>query len=136
MENDNNKFSKNDSVFSKVVRAGRRRTYFFDVKTTRSNDYFLSITESKKRFDGDGFSRHKVFVYKEDINKFVDALEEVVSHLKQELLPEYDFDEFSHDNDQFDDADNNDNDDVSSSGGNDSQSDDMPEEDDESIKWD
>ena len=83
-------------IFSKKVWAGRRRTYFIDVRPTRSNDYYLTITESKKRFDGDGYERHKIFLYKEDFNKFVDALNESVSHVKTELMPEYDFDEFSH----------------------------------------
>jgi len=82
-------------VYSKTIRAGRRRTYFFDVRTTRGNDYFITITESKKRFHEDGYDRHKVFLYKEDFNKFMNALNEVVNHVKTDLLPEYDFDEFS-----------------------------------------
>ncbi len=92
MENENR---KTPAVFSKTIRAGRRRTYFFDVRTTRGNDYFVTITESKKRFHEDGYDRHKVFLYKEDFNKFMDALNEVVNHVKTDLLPEYDFDEFS-----------------------------------------
>ena len=92
MENENR---KTPAVYSKTIRAGRRRTYFFDVRTTRGNDYFVTITESKKRFHEDGYDRHKVFLYKEDFNKFLDALNEVVNHVKTDLLPEYDFDEFS-----------------------------------------
>lgn len=92
MENENR---KTPAVYSKTIRAGRRRTYFFDVRTTRGNDYFVTITESKKRFHEDGYDRHKVFLYKEDFNKFLEALNEVVSHVKTDLLPEYDFDEFS-----------------------------------------
>ena len=92
MENENR---KTPAVFSKTIRAGRRRTYFFDIRTTRGNDYFVTITESKKRFHEDGYDRHKVFLYKEDFNKFLDALNEVVNHVKTDLLPEYDFDEFS-----------------------------------------
>lgn len=92
MENENR---KTPAVYSKTIRAGRRRTYFFDVRTTRGNDYYVTITESKKRFHEDGYDRHKVFLYKEDFNKFLDALNEVVSHVKTDLLPEYDFDEFS-----------------------------------------
>ena len=63
---------KNDrgDLFSKSVRAGKR-TYFFDVKSTRMNDYYLTITESKKRFDDNGYDRHKMFLYKEDFNKFL-----------------------------------------------------------------
>lgn len=106
MENDN---KKTPAVYSKTIRAGRRRTYFLDVRTTRGNDYFVTITESKKRFHEDGYDRHKVFLYKEDFNKFLDALNEVVNHVKTDLLPEYDFDEFSKNyeegGDHFDDLD-------------------------------
>lgn len=77
------------------LRAGRRRTYFFDVRPTRSEDFYLTITESKKKFDSDGYDRHKIFLYKEDFNKFIDALEKAVDHIKTELLPDYDFDEFT-----------------------------------------
>ena len=94
MEQDN-KNRKNEPVYSKKLRAGRRRTYFFDVRPTRSNDYYLTITESKKRYNEDGYDRHKIFLYKEDFNKFMEALSETVDHVKTELLPEYDFDEFS-----------------------------------------
>lgn len=94
MENDMQK--RNEPVFSKKLRAGRRRTYFFDVRPTRSNDYYLTITESKKRYNEDGYDRHKIFLYKEDFNKFLDAMTETINHVKSELLPEYDFDEFSH----------------------------------------
>jgi hypothetical protein len=87
---------KTPAVYSKTIRAGRRRTYFFDVRTTRGNDYYITITESKKRFHEDGYDRHKVFLYKEDFNKFLDAMNEVVNHVKTDLLPEYDFDEFNH----------------------------------------
>ena len=68
MDNDNRNRSEN--VFSRKIRAGRRRTYFFDVRTTKGNDYYLTITESKKRQGGDGCERHKIFIYKEDFNKF------------------------------------------------------------------
>ncbi len=80
-------FEKNDreEIFSKAVRAGKR-TYFFDVKATRKNDYYLTITESKKRFDQDGrfhFEKHKIFLYKEDFDKFADGLQEVVDYIRQ-----------------------------------------------------
>jgi hypothetical protein len=71
-------------IFSKSLRAGKR-TYFFDVKATRRNDYYLTITESKKRFDKDGrfhYEKHKIFLYKEDFEAFVEYLEEVVSYIK------------------------------------------------------
>ncbi len=81
--------------YSKRVRAGKR-TYFFDVKSTRSNDYYLTITESKKRYRDDGFSyeKHKIFLYKEDFKKFIEALEETINHVKTELMPEVDFSKF------------------------------------------
>ncbi|MEM9324920.1 MAG: DUF3276 family protein [Bacteroidota bacterium] len=84
-----------DEIYSERVRAGKR-TYFFDVKSTRSNDYYLTITESKRRFKEDGFvyEKHKIFLYKEDFHKFVEALNETVNHVKTELLPEVDFSEF------------------------------------------
>jgi hypothetical protein len=93
VEHENSK--RNDSVFSRKIRAGRRRTYFFDVRTTRGNDYYLTITESKKRFDGNGYERHKLFIYKEDFNKFLSELTEVVDHIKG-LMPDFDFDAFAH----------------------------------------
>ena len=92
MESDKKNF---DSVYSKKVRAGRRRTYFFDVRTTRSNDYYITMTESKRKFDEDGYERHKLFLYKEDFNKFVEGLSDTVNHIKTELMPDYDFDEFT-----------------------------------------
>lgn len=88
---------KQESVFSKRIKAGKRRTYFFDVRETRGNDYFLTITESRKRFDDNGYDRHKVFIYKEDFNKFTKALIESVDYVKTELMPDFDFDAFNHD---------------------------------------
>lgn len=90
----------NESLFSKRIKAGKRRTYFFDVRTTRGNDYFITITESKKRFDDNGYDRHKMFLYKEDFNKFIAALNETVDHVKTELMPDFDFDAYNHDQDQ------------------------------------
>jgi Protein of unknown function (DUF3276) len=93
---DNNE-KKMDSVYSKRIRAGKRRTYFFDVRETRGNDYYLTITESRKRFDSDGYDRHKIFLYKEDFNKFIKGLGEAVDYVKTELMPDFDFDAFNHD---------------------------------------
>jgi hypothetical protein len=92
-------FRKGDQqeIFSKKIRAGKR-TYFFDVKSTKGNDYFITITESKKRFDDGSFVKHKIFLYKEDFNKFMEALNDTVNHVKTELMPEYNFDEFNHEN--------------------------------------
>lgn len=87
---------KNDSVYSKRIKAGKRRTYFFDVKATRGNDYFLTITESRKRFNDDGYDRHKIFLYKEDFNKFLKGLTEAVDYVKTDLMPDFDFDAFNH----------------------------------------
>jgi hypothetical protein len=86
-----------DSVYSKRIKAGKRRTYFFDVRETRGNDFYLTITESRKRFDSDGSDRHKIFLYKEDFNKFVKGLNEAVDYVKTELMPDFDFDAFNHD---------------------------------------
>ncbi|MDP4265552.1 MAG: DUF3276 family protein [Bacteroidota bacterium] len=92
-----NNDKKMESIYSKRIRAGKRRTYFFDVRTTRGNDYYLTITESRKRFDDNGYDRHKVFLYKEDFNKFIKALTEAVDYVKTELMPDFDFDAFNHD---------------------------------------
>lgn len=92
-----NNDKKLESIYSKRIRAGKRRTYFFDVRATRGNDYYLTITESRKRFDDNGYDRHKIFLYKEDFNKFLKALGEAVDYVKTELMPDFDFDAFNHD---------------------------------------
>ena len=89
-----------ESVYSKRVKAGKRRTYFFDVRETWGNDFFLTITESRKKFDSEGYDRTKIFLYKEDFNKFVKGLSEAVDHVKTELMPDFDFDAFSHEDDE------------------------------------
>src|SRR5687767_15877039 len=90
MEEGNNGVSSNnerkEEIFSKAVRAGKR-TYFFDVKSTKAGDYYLTITESKKRFEEDGkfhYEKHKLFLYKEDFDKFADGLSESVGFIKKE----------------------------------------------------
>ena len=101
MEEDKGKFENMDSheqeeIFSRAVRAGKR-TYFFDVKSTRRNDYYLTITESKKRYHKDGrffYEKHKVFLYKEDFEKFINGLTEATDfvqnnqseHIEEESL--------------------------------------------------
>ena len=92
-----NNDKKIESIYSKRIRAGKRRTYFFDVRATRGNDYYLTITESRKRFDDNGYDRHKIFLYKEDFNKFIKALGETVDYVKTDLMPDFDFDAFNHD---------------------------------------
>jgi hypothetical protein len=87
-KNDGKDQAEREEIFSKAVRAGKR-TYFFDVKTTRKNDYYLTITESKKRFDEDGryhFEKHKIFLYKEDFEKFADGLLEVIDFIQSSQL--------------------------------------------------
>ena len=86
-----------DSVYSKRIRAGKRRTYFFDVRATKGNDYYITITESRKKFNENGYDRHKIFLYKEDFNKFLKALTEAVDYVKTDLMPDFDFDAFNHD---------------------------------------
>ncbi|MDB5012843.1 MAG: hypothetical protein JWQ25_1045 [Daejeonella sp.] len=70
-----------EEVYSKKVRAGKR-TYFFDVKATRSNDYYVTVTESKKRLEDGVFIKHKIFLYKEDFEKFAEGLKETVDYIK------------------------------------------------------
>jgi len=73
-----------EDIYSKVVRAGKR-TYFFDVKATRRNDFYLTITESKKRIGREGkffFEKHKIFLYKEDFEKFAEGLSDVVEYIR------------------------------------------------------
>jgi len=93
---ENNDKGRNE-IYSERVRAGKR-TYFFDIKATRSNDYYLTITESKRRYKEDGFvyEKHKIFLYKEDFEKFQNALNSSIDHVKTELLPGVDFNEFHH----------------------------------------
>lgn len=91
-----NNEKRQESVYSQRIKAGKRRTYFFDVRETRSSDYYLTITESRKRFNEEGYDRHKVFLYKEDFNKFLKALSETIEHVKTELMPDFDFDSFNH----------------------------------------
>ncbi len=96
---------ENHEIYSKKVKAGKR-TYFFDVKATRANDYYLTITESKKKFkdgeDGHFYEKHKIFLYKEDLNKFLEALNETAAHIKKELMPGYDFAQFDNRNKEWD----------------------------------
>jgi hypothetical protein len=101
-----NRDNDREEIFSKRVKAGKR-TYFFDVKSTKSNDFYLTITESKRRLKDDSFyyEKHKIFLYKEDFNKFLEALQEAVDHVKNDLLPDFDFSQFENENseDQLDD---------------------------------
>lgn len=73
-----------EEVFSKKVRAGKR-TYFFDVKATRGEEYYITITESTRKFEDGGYVKHKIFLYKEDFNKFNEAFTETVNYVKSDL---------------------------------------------------
>ena len=84
MSEENGNYQK-DEIYSKAVRAGKR-TYFFDVKSTRGNDLYLTITESKRRYNDDGsfrYEKHKLFLYKEDFDKFQDGFEDALGKIKE-----------------------------------------------------
>jgi hypothetical protein len=132
-----------ESVFSKRVRAGKRRTYFFDVRKTKGDDFFITITESTRREDGYGYKRHKIFLYKEDFNRFVASLNEVVSHVKTDLMPDFDYEEFdrrqaeweaqNREADEADDIENADEKDVDDSSEKPGKKD--PSKDDDEMAW-
>jgi hypothetical protein len=86
---------ENDKIFSRKIRAGKR-TYFFDVKSTKNNDYFIAITESRRnQRDGEFYyEKSKLFVYKEDFDKVIEAMQETVNFVKSELMPDVDFNQF------------------------------------------
>jgi len=98
VDNDKKKF---ESIYSTKVKAGKRRTYFVDVRQTKGNDYYLTITESTKRFDSNDYERHKIFLYKEDFNRFRDAINDTINHIQTELMPDYDYDEFTRRNEEY-----------------------------------
>lgn len=81
--------------FSRKLRAGKKRSYFFDVRSTKQGDFFVTITESKRRYDKPGYDSHKIFLYKEDFKEFQDNLDETLNHIKTELNPEFDYDNYN-----------------------------------------
>ena len=86
-KNDGMEMNDRDEIYSKPVRAGKR-TYFFDVKATRNNDYYLTITESKKKLEKDGsqnYEKHKIFLYKEEFDKFAEGLDNAFAYIKAAL---------------------------------------------------
>jgi hypothetical protein len=101
-EYENIEGQERDEIFSKAVRAGKR-TYFFDVKSTKKNDFYLTITERKRRYEQDGsfqIEKHKIFLYKEDFEKFSEGLAEVVEYIKSNIkilpgIPDETDDKFS-----------------------------------------
>jgi len=88
---ENNRF---ESVYSSKVRAGKRRTYFFDVRKTKGEDFYITLTESTKNFEEGGYTRHKIFLYKEDFNRFEKGLHDAINHVKTELMPDFDYEEY------------------------------------------
>ena len=108
----------NEDIFSKVVRAGRR-TYFFDVRSTKAGDYYLTISESKKFTNDDGtfyFKKHKIYLYKEDFENFSNILSEMTKYIihekGEEVISEIHDKDFKSKNDQNEDVENqSDNDD-------------------------
>lgn len=83
-------------VYSNKMRAGRKRTYFFDVKKTKGSDFYISISESTRKLNGEGYDKHMIFLYKEDFNRFVECLQQAVNEVKTNLLPDFDYDAFTH----------------------------------------
>ncbi|MFN7115628.1 MAG: DUF3276 family protein [Saprospiraceae bacterium] len=102
---DNERNRRFESVYSKKVKAGKRRTYFFDVRRTKGDDFYLTLTESTKKFNGEGYERHKIFLYKEDFNRFIGSLEEVINYVKTELMPDYDYEEYDRRQEEYDNED-------------------------------
>jgi hypothetical protein len=107
MEVENN---NREEIFSKSVRAGKR-TYFFDVKTTRGNDLYLTVTESKKRMGKDGqfyFEKHKIYLYKEDFEKFTEGLNEAIQKIDElKATGNYETTEYTYSNDNNNEVSNN-----------------------------
>lgn len=102
MEEVENKDRDREEIFSRAVRAGKR-TYFFDVKATAGEDYYITITESKRRFNNEQskffYEKHKLFLYKEDFEKFALGLSDVIEYIKTGLAPErQEFDSDTHEN--------------------------------------
>lgn len=83
-----------EGYFSRKLRAGKKRSYFFDVRATKQGDYFITITESKRRHDKPGYDSHKIYLYKEDFKAFKENFEETLNHIKTELNPEFDYDNY------------------------------------------
>jgi hypothetical protein len=84
-----------EKIYSQRVKAGKR-TYFFDVKSTRANDFYVVITESRRQPQGESFiyEKQKIFLYKEDFHKFLEALQQTLGHIKTDLMPDFDFAQF------------------------------------------
>lgn len=109
---DNERNRRFESVYSKKVKAGKRRTYFFDVRRTKGDDFYLTLTESTKKFNSEGYERHKIFLYKEDFNRFIASLEEAINYVKTELMPDYDYEEYDRRQEEYENENGNGNDEV------------------------
>lgn len=90
---ENEERGKFDTVHTSKIKAGKRRTYFFDVRKTKSDDFYISLTESTKKMNADGYERHKIFLYKEDFNRFINQLQETINFVKTELMPDFDYEQ-------------------------------------------
>lgn len=88
-----NEDRKGDIVKSIKVHGGKRRTYFIDIKKTRNEDYFISLTENARLPNGE-FEKHVIYLYKEDFNRFLDGLDEMIHHIQTVLMPDVDFEKF------------------------------------------
>jgi hypothetical protein len=99
---------KTDTVHTMKIRAGKRRTYFFDIRKTKGDDFYITLTENTKRLDNSGFERHKIFIYKEDFNRFLSTLTDLIDKVKSEYMPEYDYDEFAKKQEEWESAQIND----------------------------
>ena len=71
------------------------------MRRTKGDDFYLTLTESTRRFNGDGYERHKIFLYKEDFNRFISNLEEAINYVKEELMPDYDYDEYTRRHEEY-----------------------------------
>ncbi len=87
--------NNNDKVKTYKLVAGNRRTYYIDIQKNKSDDYYLTMTESVKRNDGSGFDKHKIMLFKEDLTRFLENLTAAVEHIKTDLMPDYDFNFFA-----------------------------------------
>lgn len=94
LTNKTNAVENQQGFFSRKLRAGKKRSYFFDVRSTKQGDYFVTITESKRRHDRPGYDSHKIFLYKEDFKAFQESLDETLKHIKTELNPDFDYDNY------------------------------------------
>lgn len=97
---------KKEIIYSSKMKAGKRRTYFFDVRKSRYDDFYVVVTESTKKPNSETYDRHRIYLYKEDFNRFVSELQKSIDYVKTELLPDFDYEQFEH-RDEFPEDNNN-----------------------------